>query len=181
MSKELEVKVLGINKKKIEEKLNNMGAIKVKDEYQKNTILDTEDSMIEEKYNGYLRIRETTDNTNGEKNINVTLKQILSDKNYRENKETESSIDNSESLLEIFKVVGLITKNIGYKERISYNYEDILFEIDTWDKDTYPETYMEIEIQHKDDLDKAIKLLDLDKNSITTKSITELRKEIGKE
>ncbi|MBS4534301.1 class IV adenylate cyclase [Clostridium sp. D2Q-14] len=181
MAKELEVKVLGINRKEIEEKLTNIDAIKIKDEYQKNIILDTEDNIIEEKYNGYLRIRETKNYMNNEKKINVTLKQILSDEIYRENKEFESSIDNPKALLEIFKILGLTIKYIGYKERVSYKYEDILFEIDTWDNDTYPETYMEIEIQRKDDLDKAINMLNLDKNSITTKSITELRKEIGME
>lgn len=181
MSEELEVKVLGINKEEIEQKLDEIGAIKIKDELQKNTILDTKDSMIEEKYNGYLRIRETTDNMNKKKSINVTLKQILSDENYRENKEIESSIDSPESMLEIFEILGLITKYVGYKERVSYEYQNILFEIDTWDKNTYPETYMEIEIKRKEDLDKAIKLLNLDKDSITTKSITELRRELGME
>ncbi|MBS4539257.1 class IV adenylate cyclase [Clostridium sp. D2Q-11] len=177
MCNELEVKVLGINKEQMEEKLSKIGAIKVKNEHQKNTIVDTKDNMIEKKHNGYLRVRETTDNVNYNKSIKVTLKKILSEDSYRKNKEIESSIDNPEAILEIFNTLGLETKYIGYKERISYKYNDILFEIDTWDKDTYPETYMEIEIQKSEDLDRAIELLDLDRKYITTKSISELRKE----
>lgn len=179
MTKELEVKVLGIDKEDMIKKLKEIGAKKIKDENQKNIILDTEDKIIENKYNGYLRIRTTKNNINNEYKKNITLKRILSDKEYRENKEIEVNIDNDDNMFNIFKMLGLVTNYIGYKERISYKYDDILFEIDSWDKDTYPDTYMEIEIQDKNDLDKAIKLLNLDENNITTKSITELRRDKG--
>jgi adenylate cyclase class 2 len=158
-----------------------MCAKKIKDEKQKNIILDTKDKKIENEYNGYLRIRTTNHNINNNCVEKVTLKTILSDKEYRENKEIEVRIDNSENMFEIFEMLGLVTNYIGYKERISYEFQGILFEIDTWDKDTYPETYMEIEIKNKKDLDRAIELLELDKSQITTKSITELRRDAGLE
>jgi len=43
-----------------------------------------------------------------------------------------------------------------------------LFEIDEWDKEIYPHPYLEIE--------EAIKLLNIDKQNITAKSIDELVK-----
>ncbi|NBI05833.1 class IV adenylate cyclase [Senegalia massiliensis] len=181
MTKELEVKVLGIDKEKIINKLEKIGAKKIKDEKQKNIILDTKDKRVENDYNGYLRIRTTKQNINNNCVEKVTLKTILSDKEYRENKEIEVRIDNSENMFKIFEMLGLVTSYIGYKERISYEFKGILFEIDTWDKDTYPETYMEIEIKNKKDLDRAIELLELDKSQITTKSITELRRDAGLE
>ncbi|MGO1367749.1 MAG: class IV adenylate cyclase [Senegalia sp. (in: firmicutes)] len=181
MTKELEVKVLGINKIEMIEKLEKIGAKKIKEENQKNIILDTLDKRIENKYNGYLRIRTSKNNINNEYKKKITLKTILSDETYRENKEIEVNIDNEDNMFDIFKMLGLVTNYIGYKERISYQYEDILFEIDSWDEDTYPDTYMEIEIQGKKDLDKAIRLLDLNKKYITTKSITELRRDKGLE
>ena len=47
----------------------------------------------------------------------------------------------------------------GYKERKSYKYNNIRFDLDKWDKDTYPFPYMEIEVEKEDDLEIAIKLL----------------------
>lgn len=66
----------------------------------------------------------------------------------------------------------------GYKERKSYLYEKIRFDLDKWDKETYPFPYMEIEVEKEDDLEKAISLLNIDKNNITTKSIMELKEEL---
>ena len=52
-----------------------------------------------------------------------------------------------------------------------------MFEIDTWDEETYPKPYLEIEVSSYEDLEKAITLLDLDRSQITTKAIDELRKD----
>ena len=56
-------------------------------------------------------------------------------------------------------------------------YENIMFEIDTWDEETYPKPYLEIEVSSYEDLEKAITLLNLDRSQITTKAIDELRKD----
>lgn len=179
MGKELEVKILNIDKKEIQNKLKEIGAELIKDEYQKNIVIDGKDDFIENTLNGYLRIRSKTNRLNNESKSIVTLKQILSEDKYRENKEIETEIKDSQSMLDIFKILGLDIKYIGYKERISYKYDNILFEIDTWDENTYPEPYMEIEVVTDQDLDRALELLDIDKDSITTKSISELRREKG--
>ena len=56
-------------------------------------------------------------------------------------------------------------------------YENILFEIDTWDEQTYTKPYLEIEVTSDEELEKAIAMLNLDRNQITTKPIDELRKD----
>ena len=77
------------------------------------------------------------------------------------------------------KVLGYDVIQKGFKERISYIYDEIRFDIDTWDESTYPYTYMEIEVKSQDDLIKAIKLLNIDEKNISTKSIVDLRKDLG--
>ncbi len=56
-------------------------------------------------------------------------------------------------------------------------YENILFEIDTWDEETYAKPYLEIEVPSDEELEKAIRILNLDRSQITSKAIEELRKD----
>jgi len=177
--KEMEVKVLNINKKDLEKKLISIGAKLVKREYQINTIFDTEDRLVKNAHKGYLRIRENknllTDNTE----YIFTLKKNISKNELRENIEIETKVENKEALINILAHLNLTVKHEGTKERISYKYDDILFEIDTWNKETYPDPYLEIEVIKKEDLDKAIDLLNLDRKNVTSKSLEQLRNEIG--
>jgi adenylate cyclase class 2 len=56
-------------------------------------------------------------------------------------------------------------------------YDNMLFEIDTWDEGTYSKPYLEIEVASAEELEKAITILNLDRSQITTKAIDELRKD----
>lgn len=179
MGTEMEVKVLNIDKKEIEKRLIKVGAKLVKKEYQVNTIFDTDNRMIKNNYNGYLRIREKKDLINNINKYILTLKKNVSKDEVRKNVEIETYIDNKKDLTEIFEHLKLHIKHEGTKERISYRYEDILFEIDTWDKDTYPYPYLEIEVKDKKSLKKAIKLISIDEKNVTTKSLAQLRMELG--
>lgn len=179
MARELEVKVLNINKDEIISKLEKIGAIRIKNEYQVNIIFDNDKRDIFNKHNGYLRLRETKNLDTGEKKFIFTLKKTISKDNVRENIEYDTIIENDDALIKILSHLNLKIKHKGTKERISYKYDDILFEIDTWNKDTYPKPYLEIEVKDKKDLEKAIDLLDLDKDNVTTKSLKQLRLEIG--
>jgi adenylate cyclase class 2 len=177
--RELEVKVLNIDKNQVEKRLNEIGAELVKKEYQINTIFDTEDRIVKNIHNGYLRIREKKDLINNNIEYILTLKKSVGKNKVRENVEVETKIEDKEALMEIFKHLKLDIKHVGEKERISYKYENILFEIDTWDKDTYPFPYLEIEVSRSEDLDRAIELLQIDKKNVTTKSLDQLRMELG--
>ncbi|MBE6081935.1 MULTISPECIES: class IV adenylate cyclase [Tissierellales] len=178
MSKELEVKILDIDSKKMEEKLKNIGAKLIKKEYQINIIIDGKDNYIQQKLNSYLRIRETQDLMSNKVKDTFTLKQNISKDGIRENIETDVDIDNKEKLIYILKTLGLNVIHEGKKKRISYMYGKVRFDIDTWDKDTYPYPYMEIEVEKKEDLKKILELLGIDRNKISTKSIAELREDL---
>jgi adenylate cyclase class 2 len=175
--KEREVKVLNIDKDEIERKLINVGAKLIKDENQVNYRFDTEDGFLKRTQNGYLRIRVTKDLLSGETKSTLTFKQSLKRNALRVNEETETEISDWESAAKIIELLGYKQKRPGYKHRRSYVYENITFEIDTWDKETYSKPYLEIEMSSEEDLEKAIKLLDLDRSQVTTKPIDELSKE----
>jgi len=174
--REREVKVLNIDKDEIEKKLKEIGAVLLKDEEQINIRFDTDDNFLKETHNGYLRIRTTNNLLDGKVINTLTFKKSLSRDKVRINEETETEISNCEETIKILEFLGYNKKRPGYKHRRSYLFEDIVFEIDTWDKDTYSKPYLEIEMSSEEELEKAIKLLNLDRNQITTKSIDELRK-----
>lgn len=175
--REREVKVLNIDKDEIEKKLKKIGAVLIKDEEQTNIRFDTNDNFLKETYNGYLRIRITNNLLDGKIKNTLTFKKSISRDKMRVNEETETEISNCEETIKILEFLGYNKKRPGYKHRRSYLYDNIIFEIDTWDKDTYAKPYLEIEMSSEEELEKAIKLLGLDRKQITTKSIFELRKD----
>lgn len=175
--KEREVKVLNIDKEEIEKKLINIGAKLIKDENQINYRFDTDDSFLKKTYNGYLRIRITENLLNGETNNTLTFKRSLKRNTLRVNEEIDTEISDWQDTAKILELLGYKQKRPGYKHRRSYIYEGIMFEIDTWDVDTYSKPYLEIEMSSEEELEKAINLLDLDRSQVTTKPIDELSKE----
>ncbi len=174
---EIEVKVLNIDKEEIQKRLVKIGATLLKDEEQTNIRFDTEDKYLKNKYKGYLRIRITKNNLTGETINTLTLKKNISRDEFRVNEELETEILNVSEAVKILEALKYYPKVPGKKQRISYVYEGILFEIDEWDKDIYPRPYLEIEVTKKSDLERAIELLNIDRKNITAKSIDELIKE----
>ncbi|MDW5299509.1 MAG: class IV adenylate cyclase [Sedimentibacter sp.] len=175
--REKEIKVLNIDKDEIEKKLIKVGAILVKDENQINYRFDTEEGYLKKTYNGYLRIRIVENLLTGKTKNVMTFKKSINRDILRVNEETETEISDWKSAAKILEVLGYKQKKPGFKHRRSYVYDNIFFEIDTWDESTYSKPYLEIEMSSEEDLEKAIVLLDLDRNQITTKSIDELRKD----
>ncbi|HHZ01044.1 MAG TPA: class IV adenylate cyclase [Sedimentibacter sp.] len=175
--REREIKVLNIDKEEIEKKLIEMGAVLVKDENQINYRFDTDDYYLKNTYKGYLRIRIVKDNLSGETKSNMTFKRSIKKDSLRVNEEIDTEISDWESAAKIIEILGYKRKRPGYKHRRSYMYENMLFEIDTWDEETYSKPYLEIEVASDRELEKAISLLNLDRSQITTKSIDELRKD----
>ncbi len=174
--KEIEVKVLNIDKDEIEKKLIAVGAKLIKDEEQVNIRFDAEDRFLKNIYHGYLRIRITKNNITGEVVNTLTLKKNIARNEFRVNEEIETQISNVEETIKILEGLKYYKKKPGKKHRKSYIHEGILFEIDEWDKDIYPIPYLEIEVVNKSDLERAIEILNIDRKNITAKSIDELVK-----
>lgn len=180
MSMEIEIKVLNIDLNEMESKLKKLGAKLASEEYQVNTVIDRRDGYIEKNLNSYLRIRETNNLLTGEDSIKLTLKKNIGKDKSRKNIEITTKIDNKDSMLKILEYLEYQVVQEGHKKRKTYIYENIRFDLDQWDKNTYPYEYMEIEVEKEEDLDKAIGLLNINKEQISTKSIMELKEELEK-
>ncbi|MDO5717894.1 MAG: class IV adenylate cyclase [Tissierellia bacterium] len=177
MEREKEVKVLGIDIEKLEEKLINLGAVKISEENQKNILIES-DSTASIPEGSYLRIREIP-SADEEKSV-ITFKKNIENDNLRENLEFTSEILDTENMLKILKEIGYGNYSIGYKYRISYIYENCRFDLDRWDEETYPYPYAEIELRDEVDLDKILQKLEIDKSCISKKSIKELQDELNR-
>lgn len=174
MQREIEVKVLGIVPKEIEEKLISLGAEKISREMQKNYTFAPQTGEFEK---GYLRIRERiVDDKKAP--IELTFKEVKNDEEVRINNEFTVHIDSVSMMTSILEKMGVKLKYKGEKERISYRYKGQRFDIDIWDKETYPHPYMEIEFTNQSKIDEILDDLDIDKSRVTTKSISDLISEL---
>lgn len=175
--KELEVKVLSIDLEEMESKLISLGATLIDKELQVNTLIDSKENFIQNNLNSYLRIRETKSLLKEDIKFTLTMKKNINRDGIRENIEINTDISDKNAMLEILKSLGYYVFQEGFKERTSYTLNNARFDLDRWDTQTYPEPYMEVEVDDKDELEDIVKLLDIPKENISTKSIVELREE----
>ncbi|CAK7059977.1 class IV adenylate cyclase [Tissierella sp.] len=175
--KELEVKVLNMDLKEMESKLMSLGATLIDKELQVNTLIDSKESFIQSKLDSYLRIRETKSILTKDTKLTLTMKKNINREGIRENIEINTDISDKNAMLEILESLGYYVIQEGFKERTSYILNNARFDLDKWDDLTYPYPYMEIEVNDEDELEDIVKLLNIPKENISTKSIVELRKE----
>lgn len=178
MVKEVEVKVLNVDLESIEGKLKGYKAQLIAKEEQRNIIFDGRSSSQKIKDGDYLRIRETRDLINNKIHRELTFKKFLSTKKLRKSIETNVKIDSVDSMIDILDSLGYKVIEDGRKFRKSYMYKNIRFDLDLWDKNIYPYPYLEIEVTRPEDLEEAIKILNIDRKNISTKSIMELKEEL---
>lgn len=178
--RELEVKILNMDLNELESKIQALGATLTSKEVQVNTLIDSKDNFIQNQLDSYMRIRETKSLLTDKVNFTLTMKRNIERDGIRENIEINTDIDDKASMLEILKALGYEVFKEGYKERTSYALGNVRFDLDKWDKLTYPYPYMEIEVNVEDELEDMIKLLDIPRENISTKSIVELADELNK-
>lgn len=176
--RELEVKILNMDIKELELKIQALGATLISKEVQVNTLIDSNEDFIQNELDSYMRIRETRFILKDKVKLTLTMKKNINREGIRENIEINTDISDKESMLKILNSLGYEVISEGNKERTSYELGNVRFDLDTWDKDTYPHPYMEIEVKHEDELEAMIKLLNIPEKNISLKSILELRKEI---
>lgn len=175
---ELEVKILHVDLNEMEKKLRSLGAEELSEEEQVNYLISSSNfSSIPD--SAYLRIRETKQNS-GNIIKELTYKQKLKDVKVRHNIEITTEIGNVENLLAIFKNIGFDQVEASYKHRKSYKFLNARIDLDSWDEETYPFDYMEIEVLDESELDNLIAVLGIDPSQISLKSIKELKKELEK-
>lgn len=176
--KELETRLVDIDIDKIRGILNNIGAEKVKEEYQINNIYDFEDNrLLNEK--GYARIRITDDRLNNKEVVYMTTKKMLSQGTFKEMEENETIVEDKDAASKIFTSLGLSLKQSIKKYRESYKIKDSLVEIDINDKNFCPFPYLEIETSSEERLKEILNILGYTIQDTTSKTIYELLEERG--
>lgn len=178
IEREKEVKILDVDIEEVEVKLKSLKAVKIAEEKQVNTLIDSYDNPIKSKFSGYLRIRETENSIDEETRLMLTLKKSISNVGIRDNMEYTVNIDNKEVMIEILKDLGFDKIEEGFKYRKSYEYKNTRIDLDTWDKNTYPNPYMEIEFKNIHDLYLVLEDLNISPDKISTKSIKQLKDEL---
>lgn len=176
--KELETRVVDIDVDDIRNKMESLGAIKVKSEDQVNEIYDFEDGRLLDN-KGYARVRTTTDRLTGKETVFMTTKKMLSQGTFKVMEENETIVEDGEMAKKIFKSLGLVLQESISKYRESYKLNDSLIEIDINDKSFCPFPYLEIETSSEEKLEEILKLLGYTLADTTSKTIYEILAERG--
>ena len=161
---EYEVRVLEIDKDKIQLKLKELNAVLIEDVFQKRYVYDFK-PVIPTKW---IRLR-----TNGSKTT-LTIKNVESF-NIDGTKEIEIEVSDFDTTNEILKELGYIPKGIQENKRIKYNLNGVEIDIDTWPK--IP-SFLEIEGTNEEDVYNTLKLLGIPKEKATSLDVQDIYKEI---
>ena len=150
---EIEVKILEIDKKTIENKLRMLGAKKVFDGTVEAVYYDFPDGYLE-KQNKTLRLRKKEDLF--ETQIEFTSKTPVSRKKAKIMTEYEVCVDDYDAMKNVLESIGLQECKSLTKQRVSYAIGHVHFEIDT-----LPDipTFMEIEAPDIKTLEKQVAAL----------------------
>jgi adenylate cyclase, class 2 len=176
--KELETRIFDIDVDEIRLILNNLKAVKVKEEYQINNIYDFKDNTLLNK-KGYARIRIVDDKLNNKEVVYMTTKKMLSQGTFKEMEENETIVEDKEAASKIFLSLGLELKQTIKKYRESYRLKDSLIEIDINDKKFCPFPYIEIETSSLEKLNEVLNLIGYSIENTSSKTIYEVLEERG--
>lgn len=150
---EIEVKVLNVDKQKIEKILSQLGAKKIFDDEITTYFFDFEDSSIVKAKN-VLRLRKA-----GKKSV-LTFKKVLSKKSAKVAEEVEVGVSNLPKMERILELLGLSVTESMQKHRTSYRLNDVRFDIDKLEKEyAYIPVYLEIEAKNIKLIQKYAKLI----------------------
>ncbi|AKN33339.1 adenylate cyclase [Clostridium carboxidivorans P7] len=175
---EFETRIIDIDVENIREKLQNMNAVKVKEENQINNIYDFHDKILINN-KGYARIRIVHNLLDNSNHYYMTTKKLLSQGTYKIMEENETEILYADSGEKIFKSLGLELIQSIKKYRESYKYKNTLVEIDINDKSFCPFPYIEIETSDDKELEEVVILLGYTMKDTTSKTIFKILEERG--
>jgi predicted adenylyl cyclase CyaB len=152
--KELEVKILEVNRIKIEETLTSLGAKKVFDGDIQTLLFDFKDGTIINAKN-VLRLRKEQDKTE------LTYKKVHITETAKLAEEYSVEVSNLETMKKILENIGLFVIENMQKHRVSYTLLDhTRFDIDCYAGDYgYIPEFMEIEAENTDLIHKYAALL----------------------
>lgn len=161
---EYECRILEINKEEFILRLEELGAVKKGEYFQRRFVYDFNPKIP----NKWIRLR-----TNG-KDTTLTIKEII-DKTIDGTKELEINVSSFDDTNKILNELGYIARNYQENKRITYILDNVEIDIDTW---PLIPTYVELEGTNKESVDKIIKKLNISKGNITTFDVTSIYEEI---
>jgi len=151
--KEIEVKILEINRERIEGTLTSLGAKRIFDGDIQTFFFDFKDGAII-KSRDVLRLRK-------EQNIiELTYKKVHITQTAKVAEEYSVEVSNFETMKKILENLGLLITENMQKHRISYTLDRARFDIDSYYGDYgYIPEFLEIEAQNTDSIHKYAELL----------------------
>jgi adenylate cyclase, class 2 len=156
--KEIEIKILGIDKSEIEKKLISLGAKKIFDDKITAFYYDFPDGSIR-RSRGTLRLRKE-----GERTF-LTFKKDIAVKEAKVREEHQIEISDFGSMKYLLETIGLRTWVEMKKLRTSYKLGEVHFEIDTYqDALKHIPVFLEIEGREIDTIYSYAKLLGFSKD-----------------
>lgn len=168
--KEIEVKVIDINKEEMVKKLLDLGAEKVFEGKLVSNLYDFEDKSIK-KQHSLLRLRKKEDK------VFLTFKKSISKERVKIEEETETDVKDFETVDKILQEIGLLVRVANEKKRTTYKINNTLFEID--EVESIP-IFMEIEAPEENIIFEYVKKLGIDKEKVKNWSGKEILEHYGK-
>lgn len=154
MKTEYEVRVLEIDKDKMMNLLEKLGAVKKGEYEQRRYVYDLKPVQKGK----WIRLR-----TNGIKTT-LTYKDVVSN-TIDGTKEVEFEVEDFDAGNEFLNRIGFTARSYQENNRIQYELDNVEIDIDTW---PMIPTYLEIEGKSKEEVNNMIKRLKLDNLKITT-------------
>jgi len=161
---EIEVKILEINTAEIRQKLKKIGAKKIFEGEIHAKSFDYPDGRLK-KEGIYLRVRKIGDK------VELCCKEKMESDSFKKRNETDIEVGNFENMISLLEKLGLKQTFEYKKHRESHKLNNTRFEIDD-----YPgiPTYLEIEAQTEEEVEKAVKLLGYTMKQTTSDSMNKV-------
>jgi adenylate cyclase, class 2 len=151
--KEVEAKILEVDRKQVEEALLGLGAKKILDGDIQTLFMDFKDARII-KAKDVLRLREEQDKTE------LTYKKVRFTKTAKTADEYSVEVSDLEAMKTILENLGLSVTECMQKHRVSYTLDKVRFDIDRYlGSYEYIPEFMEIEAEDADSIHKYAELL----------------------
>jgi adenylate cyclase class 2 len=165
---EIEVKILGIDKKEIIAKLQKLGARKVFEGEIAGIAFETKDNRMQKKHN-LLRLRKE-----GRESV-LGFKGKKKKSKFKIREEIEVKVDDFNAMKEILLRLGFFPKHQSIKYRVSYMLSKAIVEIDTYRNLSIP-AFLEIESSSKKEIERAVNLLGYSMTDTNSWSLPEVIK-----
>ena len=165
MKDELELRILDVDKQKVIEKLESLGAKKIGDWHYKRYVYDTKPYAKDK----WIRLR-----TNGVKTT-LTYKEY-NDESIDGVKELEIVVSSFENTIKMLEVLGYKPRSVQENKRIKYMLDDVEIDIDTW---PHLNSYVEVEAKTKEEVKKVVDILKEYGSRITALNVQKIYEQNG--